>query len=118
MNGALMPATVLSASFEEETQQVYNLRATWPHTFLAGDFVVHNKGGGSSRSSSSRSSSSSSRGGSSSSGGASDFGEGVVGIIAFIGVFTVLVIVFIIIKRKGGKGRKSRFRVQRRRGCP
>ena len=97
-NGTLMPAMVLRSSFEEREQQVYNLRTTWPHTFLAGDFVVHNKGGGSSRSSSSSRSGSSSSG-SRSSGGASEE-EQLVGIIAFIGAITVLVIIFSIIKRK------------------
>ena len=98
VNGTLMPATVLSASFEEQEQQVYNLRTTWPHTFLAGDFVAHNKGGGSSRSSSSRKQQQ--QRGSRSSGGASDEEE-IIGIIVFIGAVTILVIVFSIIKRSG-----------------
>ena len=51
VSGTLMPTAVLSSSSEEKEQQVYNLRTAWPHTFLAGDFVAHNKGGGSSRSS-------------------------------------------------------------------
>ena len=106
VNGKLMPAAVLSASFEEKAQQVYNLRATWPHTFLAGDFVAHNKGGGGSgRSSSSRSSGSS---GGRSSGGSSG-AEEVVGIVVFIGAFAILVIVFSIIKRRRGKSENLDF---------
>ena len=104
-SGTLMPAMVLSAPFEEQEQQVYNLRTTWPHTFLAGDFVAHNKGGGSSRSSSSRSSSSS---GSRSSGGASEE-EQLIGIVALIGAITILVVVFSIIKRPRGKSENLDF---------
>jgi predicted lipid-binding transport protein (Tim44 family) len=29
-----------------EQQEVYNLTVDWPHTFIADDFIVHNKGGG------------------------------------------------------------------------
>lgn len=94
-NGTLMPATVLSASFEEQEQQVYNLRTAWPHTFFAADFIVHNKGGGGS----SRSSSSSrSSGGSGSSGGDSDAAE-VIAILIFMGVITLAVILFTIRNR-------------------
>ncbi len=98
-DGTLMPATVLSASFEEQEQQVYNLRTAWPHTFLAGDFVAHNKGGGFSRSSSSRSSRTS---GGRSSGGASEE-EQLIGVVALIGTITILVVVFSIFKRRRGK---------------
>lgn len=59
--GPLSPATVLETSTPEQEESVYNLSVDRPHTFLAADFVVHNKGGSSSRSSS-RSSSGSSRG--------------------------------------------------------
>ncbi len=104
-DGMLMPATVLSGSFEEQEQQVYNLRTTWPHTFLAGDFVVHNKGGGSSRSSSSRSSSS---GGSRSSGSTSDE-EQLIGISVIIGAIIILVVIFSIIKRQRGKSENLDF---------
>ena len=108
MNGTLMPATILSASFEEEqAQPVYNLRATWPHTFLAGGFVAHNKGGGggsSSRSSSSRSSSGSSR----SSGGTSD-AETVIGTIVFIGAVIIFVVVISVNKRRRGKSENLDF---------
>jgi predicted lipid-binding transport protein (Tim44 family) len=100
ISGTRIPATVLSTSFEKEERQVYNLRTTWPHTFLAGDFITHNKGGGFSRSSGSRSSSSRSRGSSRSSNG-----EQIIGLIAFAGAVTILVIVFILIKR--GSRQKS-----------
>lgn len=58
-HGVLRPATILGSAPEEWPQAVYNLSVTWPHTFMADGFVVHNKGGSSS---SSRSSSSSSSG--------------------------------------------------------
>jgi predicted lipid-binding transport protein (Tim44 family) len=38
---------------EEQEQQVYNLSVGWPNTFMAADFVTHNKGGSSSSRSSS-----------------------------------------------------------------
>jgi len=46
-------ATVLRASMEEQEQQVYNLSVGWPNTFMAANFVTHNKGGSSSSRSSS-----------------------------------------------------------------
>ena len=64
-DGVLSPATVLGTSTNGREALVYNLSVGRPHTFLAGDFVVHNKGGGGGHSSSSRSSSSSRRSGSS-----------------------------------------------------
>jgi len=51
--GGIRSATVLGTSFEEKEQQVYNLTVGWPNTFLAADFVTHNKGGSSSSRSSS-----------------------------------------------------------------
>ena len=92
--GTLIPATVLRSTFEMQEQQVYNLRTTWPHTFLAGDFVTHNKGGGSFHSSGSRRGHSGSR-----SGGGSSSEEQMIGLITFVCVVTFLVIIFIIIKR-------------------
>ncbi len=52
-NGGIQSAPVLRTSFEEKEQQVYNLTVQWPNTFLAADFVTHNKGGSSSSRSSS-----------------------------------------------------------------
>ena len=49
-NGGMQSAAVLRTSFEEKEQQVYNLSVQWPNTFLAADFVTHNKGGSSSSS--------------------------------------------------------------------
>ena len=94
-NGVLGPAQIIEASKCEQKELVYNLSVNQPHTFLAADFVVHNKGGSSSRSSSSRSSSSSSRGGSSS----DDTAEMIGGII-FWTVSTGLVVGYILIKRR------------------
>jgi predicted lipid-binding transport protein (Tim44 family) len=100
-HGALIPATVLSTTFEKQEQQVYNLRTTWPHTFLASDFVAHNKGGGFSHSSSSH------RGSSGRSSGRSSGGDQIIGLIAFVGVVTFLVIIFIIIKRTSRQKREN-----------
>ena len=52
-DGTTQNATVLRASMEEQEQQVYNLSVGWPNTFMAADFVTHNKGGSSSSRSSS-----------------------------------------------------------------
>jgi hypothetical protein len=101
VRGTLLPATVLRTSYEKQEQRVYNLRTAWPHTFLAGDFVTHNKGGGFSRSSSSRSS----RSGRSS--GRSSGEEQMTGLIAFVGLVTFLVIFFIIIKRASRQRREN-----------
>ena len=106
VNGTLMPATILSASFEEQEQQVYNLRTAWPHTFFAGNLIVHNKGGGSSSRSSGSRSSSSSR--SSGSGEASDAAE-VIAILIFMGVIAVPVIIFTIRNRKRMKSENLDF---------
>jgi len=40
------PATVLSCRVTSLEEPVFNLQVGWPHTFVADDFVVHNKGGG------------------------------------------------------------------------
>jgi len=104
VNNALLPAKVLSTSLEEQEQPVYNLRTAWPHTFIAGDFVVHNKGGGGfSRSSGSRSGGSSrSSSGSRSSNGTSD-NEEIITVLIFIAVFAIPVIIFILRKGKRSK---------------
>ena len=60
-DGNVRSAKVLRTWMEEKEERVYNLSVGSPNTFLAGNFVTHNKGGSSS---SSRSSSSSSGGGS------------------------------------------------------
>lgn len=44
-DGGRHSATVLRTALEEKEQEVYNLSVGWPNTFLAGDFVTHNKGG-------------------------------------------------------------------------
>jgi predicted lipid-binding transport protein (Tim44 family) len=57
-DGEVRSATVLRTQLGEKEEPVYNLSVGSPNTFLAANFVTHNKGGSSS-SSSSRSSSSS-----------------------------------------------------------
>ena len=85
-DGHAMPAYVASIALFAGDALVYNLTVDGPHTYIAGGFVVHNKGGGGgSRSSSGRSSS----GGSHSSGGSS----GATCEDAFYGLlFAVLVV--------------------------
>jgi predicted lipid-binding transport protein (Tim44 family) len=88
--GALVTAAVLATRLSGEREPVYNLSVNMPHTFLADDFVVHNKGGGGH--SGSRSSSSG--------GGSSNDPGGVVVIIMVIGFF----VIFSLIKgKKAGK---------------
>lgn len=94
-NGVLNPGRVIETVKSEQKALVYNLSVNKPHTFLAADFVVHNKGGSSSRSSSSRSSSSSSHGGSS-----SDDTVEMIGGIIFWTVSAGLVIGYILVKRR------------------
>ncbi|MGD0623164.1 MAG: TIM44-like domain-containing protein [Thermodesulfobacteriota bacterium] len=100
--GTLIPATVLRSTFEMQEQQVYNLRTTWPNTFLAGDFVAHNKGGGSFHSSSSRRGYSGGR-----SGGGSSSEEQMIGLITFVGIATFLVIFLVILKRASYQKREN-----------
>jgi hypothetical protein len=59
----MMPAIVTGKLRRTDDELVYNLTVEAPHTFIAGGFVVHNKGGGGGgfRSSGGRSSSGSSR---------------------------------------------------------
>ena len=54
-DGGVRSATVLRTTLEGQEREVYNLSVGWPNTFLAADFVTHNKGGSSSHSSSSSS---------------------------------------------------------------
>jgi len=92
--GSLIPATVLQTTKSNEKELVYNLSVNQPHTFLADDFVVHNKGGGgfSRSSSSSRSSGSGSK--------SSD--DDVFGWIFFFVVFGTIVF-FMLKNKKTGK---------------
>lgn len=64
-DGKTRAAGVVDSTIRKGEVQVFNLRVTEPHTFLADGFVVHNKGGGYSgyHSSSSSRTSSSGRGG-------------------------------------------------------
>ena len=93
--GALIPATVHGTSTSKAKELVYNLSVGQPHTFLAADFLVHNKGGSSSHSSSS---SSAGRGGSS---------DDMSGIIAFVIFFSLFIVMVVIIYRKQLKSSKS-----------
>jgi predicted lipid-binding transport protein (Tim44 family) len=45
-DGAMIPAVVTGRRFAEGDEAVYNLTVDAPHTYIAGGFVVHNKGGG------------------------------------------------------------------------
>jgi predicted lipid-binding transport protein (Tim44 family) len=93
--GGVRSATILRTTLEGQEQEVYNLSVGWPNTFLAANFVTHNKGG-----SSSRSSSSSSRGSSSGSGGSSAE-DAIFGFIAFLGAISIfVVIIFILVRAK------------------
>ena len=94
-DGTIQNAIVLRVSMEEQEQQVYNLSVGWPNTFLASNFVTHNKGG---------SSSSSSR--SSSSGG----GGNELSLTAFFiifGAMCALPILIFILAARGQKNKKS-----------
>ena len=74
---------------------VYNLQVDEPHTFVASNLVVHNKGGSFS---SSRSSSSSSSGSS----GADDGSEIWIGfVIVLVGLIFIIVTLVIVLKRIG-----------------
>jgi predicted lipid-binding transport protein (Tim44 family) len=87
--GELVTATVFGSGEGREKELVYNLSVKMPHTFLAGDFVVHNKGGGYSGSHSSGSG-----------GGSSGDPAGVIVFILVIGFF----IFFAVVKgKKTGK---------------
>jgi predicted lipid-binding transport protein (Tim44 family) len=93
-DGILNPAGVIGTSTQEREEVVYNLSVGRPHTFLAGNFLVHNKGGGGfSHSSSSRSGSSGSGSGSS--------GVAFVAFLVFVVVPIILVVV--AVRRKTSK---------------
>ncbi|MCE5264606.1 MAG: TIM44-like domain-containing protein [Deltaproteobacteria bacterium] len=83
-------ATVIRISTQEKREVVYNLSVGSPHTFLAGNFLVHNKGGGGSHSSSGHSHSSGS-------GSAGDDGFAVL----FFFLFTTFFIIFVVAAVKG-----------------
>ncbi len=84
--GALTPARVVGTSTQEQEELVYTLSVGPPHTFLAGSFLVHNKGGSSGHSSSHSSGNS-----------GSDDNVAVVIIVLF--TLTILVI-FIVLHRQ------------------
>jgi predicted lipid-binding transport protein (Tim44 family) len=96
-DGGVRLATVLRTRMDEKEEPVYNLSVGSPNTFLAANFVTHNKGGSSS---SSHSSSSSSGGGSS--------GDWVMYVVLsmFILVFG-LIFVGVIISLLKGKGKSK-----------
>lgn len=89
-NNSLIPATVLKTTKSNEKELVYNLSVNRPHTFLADDFVVHNKGGGGFRSGSRRSGS-----------GRSSSEDDIAGWIIFLLVFGTIIAV--AIRTKPGK---------------
>ena len=88
-NGSLIAATVLKTTKSNEKEPVYNLSVNQPHTFLADDFVVHNKGGGGFHSSS---------GSRSSGSGSSSSSDDIFGWIIFLGIFGT--IIFVMLKNK------------------
>jgi predicted lipid-binding transport protein (Tim44 family) len=98
-DGVLNHAAVIGTSTQEREEVVYNLSVGRPHTFLAGNFLVHNKGGGgSSRSSSSRSSSSRS-----SSSRSSDDGDPFIILIFFLFIVVPIIIVAAVVQSKTSK---------------
>lgn len=99
--GALMPATILGTSISEGNEWVYNLSVSQPHTFLAADFLVHNKGGSSGRSSSSRS------GSRSGSGSGECGGVCIIVVIVFFSAFILIIVLMIRAYVKGAKPGKS-----------
>lgn len=94
-DGGVRSATVLRTTMEGQEREVYNLSVGWPNTFLAADFVTHNKGG-----SSSHSSSSSSRGGSSGD-------DAIFGFIAIFGAISVFAVVIFIMARAKSQEKKE-----------
>ncbi len=120
--GLIRPAVVIETSTQGPEEMVYNLSVSAPHTFLAANFVVHNKGGSSGRSGSSRSSSSSSSGRSRSrSSGSCDCkscceGKSTMacckscdctagdytGLIFFF-IFSAMAVIFVVIKKRQSK---------------
>jgi predicted lipid-binding transport protein (Tim44 family) len=100
-DGGVHSATVLQMTLEGHEQEVYNLSVEWPNTFLAADFLTHNKGG-----SSGRSSSSSSRGSSSSSGSSSGE-DSIFGFIAAVGAISVFALILFIWARAKSQEKKE-----------
>ena len=92
-NGRLIPATVLQTTKSKERELVYNLSVNQPHTFLADDFVVHNKGGGGFSRSSSGSRSSGS--------GSKSSSDDIIEWFIIFGIFGTIVILMLKNKKPG-----------------
>jgi predicted lipid-binding transport protein (Tim44 family) len=95
--GGFREAFVLRASLEAQEQDVYNLSVGWPHTFVASNFVTHNKGGSSSRSSS-RSSSGS---------GSSSGGDSTLEFIYFFIPCGIFILIIVVVVRVGKRGKSE-----------
>jgi predicted lipid-binding transport protein (Tim44 family) len=99
--GVLAPATVLETSVSAGKEPVYNLSVGRPHTFIAADFLVHNKGGSSSRSSSGSS-------GTRSSASSGECGTGcIIAVTFFFSFFILMMVLAIWMHVKGAKSGKS-----------
>lgn len=92
-DGESRSVTVTSKQIGESAEPVYNLTVAWPHTFVADNFIVHNKGGGGGHSS--FHGSSGHRGGGSGSGD-----NGWVPFVFFIGFIVVICIINIAKRQK------------------
>jgi len=99
-NGQILPAEVINGYRVSEQTLVMNLRVGEPHTFLAENFLVHNKGGGGG----SRSSSSSGR--SSGSQEEAPWWVVLIFLIVFAGFF-IFIIVAIIKTLTGGRSKSE-----------
>jgi predicted lipid-binding transport protein (Tim44 family) len=88
-DGNVRSAKVLRTRMEEKEEWVYNLSVGPPNTFLAANFVTHNKGGSSGSSHSS------------SGGGGSD---GIWVVFVVMGLFMFVFVIIIIGALKGRKG--------------
>jgi predicted lipid-binding transport protein (Tim44 family) len=91
-DGGVRSATILRTRMDEREEPVYNLSVGSPNTFLASNFLTHNKGGSSSSSHSS------------SSGGGSGSSAGDWFVFVFMGIFVIVFIIVFIAAWKGGKG--------------
>jgi predicted lipid-binding transport protein (Tim44 family) len=91
-DGGVRSATILRTRMDEREEPVYNLSVGSPNTFLASNFLTHNKGGSSSSSHSS------------SSGGGSGGSAGDWFVFVFMGIFVIVFIIVFIAAWKGGKG--------------
>jgi predicted lipid-binding transport protein (Tim44 family) len=89
-NGILTPATVIGTGMQEREEVVFNLSVGSPHTFLAGDFLVHNKGGGGGFRSTG---SSRSRSGKSSN-------DGAFPIMFFVVIVMIIIVVVAVLRQK------------------